>query len=94
MPIAPSGQPARPKVFNKDTLPERTLKAWKSVPRAAFVASWVVTGYFQSEHFEDGAGLTPEEASKVLDATGMLRAMGVADDMAGEPPKPNRPVFL
>ncbi|CAK8993087.1 unnamed protein product [Durusdinium trenchii] len=90
LPIAPSGQPARPNSFNHHTLLLRTLRAWESVPRKACVAAWIVTGYFAKEHFDPEVGLSPEEATAFLDDTGMLRTMGIKSDLAGQAPKTDR----
>ncbi|CAK9055725.1 unnamed protein product [Durusdinium trenchii] len=80
LPIGANGQPERPKAFNQDTLLERTLLAWQSMPRKAFIAAWTMTGYFSKEHFPEGLGLSQEDATATLDATGMLRAIGIRDD--------------
>ena len=93
LPIGTSGQPVVPKVFDKKTLPLRTLKAWQAVPRNAFVAAWTWTGYFNKEHFDalaPGLGLTHEEAVRTLDGAGLLQSIGVRDDRAGQPMLPDK----
>lgn len=55
-----------------------TKEAWYEVDRATFVASWIVTGYFEQSHFpRDQKIALPsidsiEEAKKILDPTGLL----------------------
>ncbi|CAK8989314.1 Uncharacterized protein (Fragment), partial [Durusdinium trenchii] len=80
LPIGTSGQPVRNKVYTRTSLAERTLRAWLSVPRKAFISAWVATGYFQSEHFPEEQ-LTPAQAREALDPTGMLLSLGIKNDV-------------
>ncbi|CAL1147608.1 unnamed protein product [Cladocopium goreaui] len=88
--INPNGQPVRPSACNKQTLCERTLAAWQKVPRKAFVAAWTATGYFNNDHFEEGLGMSYEEALRELDQTGLLASVGIRDDYIGCPKVPDR----
>ena len=80
LPIGTSGQPVRNKVYTRTSLAERTLRAWLSVPRKAFISAWVATGYFQSERFPEEQ-LTPAQAREALDPTGMLLSLGIKNDV-------------
>lgn len=77
--------------WDKNTLCERRLKAWRQVPRAAFIASWISTGFFERSQFPEGDGMSYQDAIETLDSTGLLRCAGIRDDMAGSSMQPNRP---
>lgn len=94
MAINPNGQPVHPSAYNKATLAERTLAAWNAMPRKAFIAAWISTGYFGREHFPEGLGMSFEEAQVVLDSTGLRKSLGIPDDHAGQTMESNRPRFL
>lgn len=55
-----------------------TKEAWFEVDRATFVASWIITGYFEMSHFpKDPKIFLPnidsiDDAKKILDPTGLL----------------------
>lgn len=55
-----------------------TKEAWYEVERATFVASWIVTGYFEQSHFPPDLKIalpnidSVGEAKKILDPTGLL----------------------
>lgn len=54
-------------------------------PTKAFITAWVACGYFHREHF-DGAhhgeeAMDCESARAQLDATGMLKKIGIPSDM-------------
>lgn len=63
-------------------------------PPKAFVAAWIATGYFESSHFPEVSEMSQEQAINTLDATGMLRSLGIASDFAGESIRADRPVHL
>ena len=62
------------------------------MPRKAFIASWIVTGYFQRSHFGED-GMTAEEARDYLDGTGLQRQLGIGHDMVAVVPSHDRQSF-
>lgn len=44
----------------KDIL-RHTLEAWDEVAKKVFESAWVITGYFEAQHFDTFQGMTVEE---------------------------------
>lgn len=48
------------------------------------MTAWIACGYFTKEHFDDASveiDMDCEQAQKLLDSTGMLKAVGLASDL-------------
>lgn len=59
-----------------DKIIQMSVDAWQNLAKSVFESSWVVTGYFEPEHFQQFHGTaavpTAQAAKTVLDPTGLL----------------------
>ncbi|CAK8985840.1 unnamed protein product [Durusdinium trenchii] len=63
-------------VVSWDKIIQMSVDAWQNLAKSVFESSWVVTGYFEPEHFQQFHGTaavpTAQAAKTVLDPTGLL----------------------
>ena len=60
-------------------------------PQSTFKAAWITCGYFGDDHFPD---MDHKAAVKIIDATGLYRHCGIANDLGGVMPSHQRTEFL